>query len=116
MNTARNNAGMEATCPIVVLDENANTISLPLALTTVEEEAFYGIDTQRVDLPNGVQSIGSKAFAGSPSLLLVIIPNTNATIDIDAFECSENVAICAPAGGRVQQYADSCGIPFIPIF
>ena len=44
----------------------ANTIALPDALLTIEEEAFYG-DTsiKNIVLPEGVRSIGARAFANS---------------------------------------------------
>ena len=91
-----------------------SVMKLPAALIEVKEEAFFEINAERIDLPATVQSIGNKAFAEDPSLLLITIPGADVAIAEDAFENSEKVTIMAPSGGTVKQFAESCSIPFIP--
>ena len=89
------------------------TYNLPESLQTIEDEAFYG-DTSigYVSLPDGIQSIGAKAFADS-SLQYISCPPSLTYIAEDAFDgCNELVGI-----GATDSYAcrffDEHGLPFL---
>ena len=88
---------------------------LPAALTTVEAEAFANTGAWEIVLPAAIDSIGENAFAGSENLLLVVIPNENASITGNPFENSDNVTIAAPAPGAVETFATNAQIPFLPL-
>lgn len=92
-----------------------NTLVLPASLTEIGEEAFAGVAAQRIDLPVGIENIGSRAFADSESLCFVVIPNVSVQIDSTAFQNSPYVRIAAPDGGAVKAFAINAGIPFIPL-
>ena len=92
-----------------------NCLILPASTTEIGEEAFAGVAAQRIDLPEGIESIGSRAFADSDSLCFVIIPEAKVQIDSTAFQNSPYVRIAAPANGTVEEFANSAGITFLPL-
>ena len=92
-----------------------NYLMLPASTKEIGEEAFAGVAAQRIDLPVGIESIGSRAFADSDSLCFVVIPEANVQISSDAFENSNYVRIVAPVNGTVEEYANSAGITFLPL-
>ena len=61
------------------------TLTLPSALTTIEEQAFYGTIAEKVVIPGKCQSIGSQAFAFAPNLTVAVIPASVTSIAEDAF-------------------------------
>jgi Lysophospholipase len=64
----------------------AATLTLPEAVKTIEEEAFAGDSSlDEVVLPDGVESIGSRAFANS-SMKSINLPSSLTSIAEDAFE------------------------------
>jgi hypothetical protein len=76
----------------------ADTLTLPADLKAVEAEAFYG-DTSidSVILPEGVVSIGAKAFADS-SLSEITLPSTVTAIAEDAFDSCSLKTVKAASG------------------
>lgn len=56
---------------------------LPINLTSIDEEAFMGIDAEVVLVPESCISIGARAFADCPNLRYVIVPDLDA-IDVAA--------------------------------
>ena len=82
-----------------------NRISLPDALTAIEDEAFRGCAFTHVFLGEHVVSIGSKAFANCENLAYVYIPDSTLTIADDAFNDSPGVVIGCHAGSFAQQFA-----------
>lgn len=68
----------------------AGTLTIPAGTTVIEEEAFYGdASLDEVILPEGLERIESRAFAGS-SVTLLNLPSTLEYIAEDAFEGCEN--------------------------
>ena len=68
-----------------VIPAMADALWLPSGLKSIEEETFY-VDTSldEVEIPNGVISIGSRAFADS-SVKIVYLPDSVQFIADDAF-------------------------------
>ena len=88
-------------------------LNLPDGIVTVEAEAFRGCGENRVVIPDGVESIGANAFADSPNLLMIRLPNSLRKENIDA-SCLSNcprVTVCAPAGSEALQWARDLGFP-----
>ena len=83
-------------------------LRLPEDLAAVEDEAFAGIDAQVVLLPEGVTSIGNRAFSGNASLWMINIPDSVTTIGEDVFlNCSENLLIYGSEESAAQSLAES---------
>ena len=81
------------------LSGSAGTLVLPSDLTRIEDMAFMNAEGFRtVTLPDRLESIGSKAFAGS-SLMRITIPESVTYIAADAFDgISENAYITVTYG------------------
>ena len=78
--------------PIPAL-QDLTILTLPADLRVIEEEAFAGISAQAVFIPATVESIGSRAFADSNSLLYVVTYLSSDQIPADAFEGSNLVVL-----------------------
>ena len=67
-----------------------DTLYLPKGLKVIEEEAFAGIASEMVVVPDGCTAIRSRAFYACPNLTRVILPDSCQDIAADAFEgCGE---------------------------
>ena len=80
--------GISASCTVEV--RNIVYVTLPANLKSIEEEAFAGSAFEGVIIPEGCESIGSRAFADCPNLVYIKIPATVTDIAADAFDgCGE---------------------------
>lgn len=87
--------------------------SLPAKTASIEAEAFAGIACTDLVLPDGLVSIGARAFADCAELLNVYLPASLTDIADDAFEgCSDQVTFICPEGSAAQQYAQEHGFSF----
>lgn len=88
-------------------------MKLPAGLKTIEEEAFVNGSFQTVKIPDGVQTIGIRAFAGCENLERIIIPDSVETIAPDAFEGVDFLVVYCSAGSYAQQYAREHGLVIV---
>ena len=51
------------TAVLILWAASANAASLPADLTVIEDEAFYGVSITELAVPEGVTSIGARAFS-----------------------------------------------------
>ena len=107
MDTMRRRIGLMLTallCLVCAAALGAGTVTLPAGLEEVEEEAFAG-DTAltEVVVPEGVTSIGSRAFAET-GLETITLPSTLVSVASDAFDDKE-LAVIAPSGSWAALYA-----------
>ncbi len=81
-----------------LLPANPAILTLPALLTEVEDEAFMGIAAQRVTVPEGVTTIGERAFAGCENLLVADLPAHLTTLPATAFTAPVTVygEACTP--------------------
>ena len=85
---------------------------LPSNLTSIGDEAFVGIGTYQVTIPEKVETIGSRAFADCDVLFLVIIPDSVTEIAADAFEGSDKMVILCSEGSYAHEYAVKNGVAY----
>lgn len=83
----------------------ADTLTLPADLTVIEAEAFAGdTDITEVILPDNLEKIGSRAFAGT-SLTEVVLPGSLREIAADAFDSPARVTVIAEPGTYAHDWA-----------
>lgn len=87
-------------------------LTLPTAVKEIESEAFLGLKyVTEVVLPDGVETIGERAFAES-SIVRINLPESVTSIADNAFaDCV--LTIYGESGSYAQTYAKENGIPFV---
>ena len=75
----------------------------PSALTTIDQEAFFGTAASFIWLADGVTSIGDGAFAGCEGLRFIRIPRQCTSIGTDAIPAG--VTILCERDSAAEQYA-----------
>ena len=85
----------------------------PSSLISIEEEALRGVPAEIAVIPDGCQSIGSRAFAGCTSLVQVTIPSSVTTIAADAFEGCNALTIITTSGSKAAAFAAAHSIPVL---
>jgi len=99
---------------IPTLVRSARKFELPADLTEIEEEAFAGsIAFGEVVVPDGTETIGSKAFADCSRLVLIEIPDSVTVIADDMLEESSNAVILCSMESEAAAYARNNEIPYI---
>lgn len=90
--------------------ESAEVLTLPAALTIIEEEAFCGATSiGKVIAPEGTIQIKARAFADS-SLAEISLPASLISIADDAFDgCAEGLAVIAAEGSYAHEWAVASG-------
>lgn len=87
-------------------------VKLPASTFYVDDEAFVGNSTiQSVVAPDGLQVIGTRAFADCANLKCITLPDSVSYIAEDAFENTPDVVIFASVGSYAWQWAEKQGIP-----
>ena len=99
---------------IVTLTQSSPKVfTLPAGTTTIRDEAFSGVACTDLVLPDGLVSIGNRAFSDCAGLLNVYLPASLITIAEDAFEgCSDQITFICPDGSAAQAYAQAHGFSF----
>lgn len=90
-------------CTVIV--HAAKPLRLPAALKNIEREAFIGSAAQEIHIPEGVQAISARAFAGCGQLRLVYIPSGVENIASSAFSGSGKPVFITDDYGDVTDYA-----------
>lgn len=88
------------------------TIELPPDTKTIEEEAFCGLgEVEEIRIPDGVEYIGSRAFAGTYTDTIVV-PDSIQYMAEDAFE--ESVILVVGEDSYARDRAIECGYSYSP--
>ena len=109
--TAQFNANIKDVCTVVVRAEDA--VYLPADTVSVGEMAFAKINAAEIVLPEGIQTIGSKAFSDNEHLLIVNLPSTLISIANDAFEGCRQVTLVCTAGSKGEAFAVETGMNYV---
>ena len=90
----------------------SQVLVLPESTKVIEAEAFYGnTSIQEVVLPEGVESIGERAFANS-GVTKVNLPETLTYIAPDAFDRCDGVTVIVVAGTAGEEYAKAANVKY----
>ena len=100
-----------ASCTVIVNPQEK--LTLPGNTVKIQKEAFAGIASGMIVLPDGITTIGSKAFADNDALLLVNLPDSLTSIAADAFDGCANVTLLCAAGSVGEAYAVAQRIPYV---
>ena len=85
----------------------------PHDLRIIEEEAFKGTPEEVIQLTDGVEKIGKRAFAECENLRKIAIPDSVTEIAPDAFDgCPEDMIIFGNAGTAAYTFAREKGFSF----
>ena len=94
------------------MDAGEDVLCLPKAVTSVGDCAFEGMTSISVILPDGCESIASRAFANNLNLAFVYMPDTVISIADDAFEECSKVFFLCESENAAAAYAEAHNIPF----
>ena len=90
-------------------------IDLPEGVESIGYQAFYGTKLGQLTLPSTLKEIGSAAFGSCKSLTKVIAGTGLESIAKDAFQdCRTKLTFYSSEGSYVQQWAESNGFVFKP--
>lgn len=90
----------------------SQVLVLPESTKAIETEAFYGDTSIReVVLPEGVETIGERAFANS-GVTKVNLPETLTYIAPDAFAGCDGVTVIVVAGTPGEEFAKTAGVEY----
>lgn len=88
-------------------------LTLPAALTAIEDEAFRGCGATCVFIPDGVTTIGALTFADCAALEEIHIPASVTSIADDAFNGhSSALTIYSSEKSAAKEHAQKHGIKF----
>lgn len=93
---------------------DGGVLILPSGLQTIEREAFRKTSAQEIRIPDGVVTIGARAFADCDLLTDVWMTGSVRSIASTAFSGAVNCTIHAPSGSAAQTYAQQHGLGFEP--
>lgn len=103
----------DAQITVTVLNEETTSLVLPDAMRFVEEEAFMDSGGKNIVLPNGIEGIGDRAFAGCNNLQTIVFPDTLNEIGQDILDHSDQAVIICGSGSLAQAYADDHRLQYI---
>ena len=96
------------------LPDSPMKLTLPNALTVVEDEAFASLPINIVDFRNTrIASIGDRAFADCSDLLRVYLPSTVTSISTNAFIGCDSLVIYCTEGSYADQWARTNHYPTV---
>jgi hypothetical protein len=90
---------VSSTGMVYVAGESDKLLLLPADLTSIEDEAFAGLEVEKVVIPASCEYVGHRAFANCKSLKIVqFIDGDNVDVEEDFLKGSPNARIVAPEG------------------
>lgn len=90
---------------------NLNGLTLPTAMTEIEEDAFKGSTAAYAVLPDTVTGIGARAFANDKALRFINIPDNLAPAS-DAFAGDDALVAFVSKGSAAENWCRANGIAF----
>ena len=107
-------SGDDTAAYIPMLFSSANRLILPAELKMIAEGAFEGdMSFGEVVLQDGVETIGSRAFADCGRLVKIHVPDSVMQIAADAFANSSNVVLVCESNNTAAQLARRNGWHYV---
>lgn len=85
---------------------------LPASTREIRSEAFKGTDIVEAVLPEGIDTIGSEAFADCAALTRINLPASLRRIAADAFRNCPDLVATVELGSRAQAFCRSAGVRY----
>ena len=104
----------DAACAEEIDSEKERIFVFPSSIEIIEDEAFEGTAVETVVFPEGLISIGSRAFENVLDIKDIYIPDTTAYIADSAFSITSKLTIHGITGSYAKDWANSHEIPFVP--
>lgn len=91
-------------------------VELPLGLELIGSTTFQNTQIRKIVIPKSVKNIGSRTFKDCRKLSCVVFEDGGTTFECDCFDgCSEKLVIKAPSGGFIENFAKQYSKRFKPI-
>jgi len=100
----------KASAAATVTVHRTDAAIVPANTKEIRSGAFTGMPMEEFILPEGVESIGSGAFADCDDLLYVNLPGSLTEIAADAFDADSAVTLVVTNGTYAQEFAESTGL------
>lgn len=84
-------------------------VTLPPTLIRIRDGAFRGSGIYELELPQGMLSIGSQAFAQCEELKKVVIPDSVKEFGEDILKDSPQAVVCCSEGSAAEAWAEKSG-------
>ena len=98
-------------------DPNVTNVVIPDGVTSIGDRAFrFHKSLESITIPNGVTFIGDHAFVFCESLESVTIPNSVTSIEDDTFRYCKNIMIHCYKNSYAEEYAKKNNIPYKIIY
>ena len=98
---------------VMALNSTPAVFEIPEGIRSIGDRAFQGSEgLTELIVPEGVEKIGVDAFSGDTELHVITLPASLKEIGDRAFEYSRSLLIKAPAGSWAEQYARENGYRF----
>lgn len=94
-----------------VVTHPETVVSLPASLSLAADEAFAATAAEEIRVPEGVTTLGSRAFADCSRLRILVLPASLTQLPHDLLADSPHAVIRCPAGSPAAFWALENGIP-----
>ena len=93
--------------------EVTSSISIPAAVTEIEEEAFSSSGAEQIVLHADVANAGSRGFSNNPALKVLLVEGSNTVLADDVLDGSDNVIVICRTDSLAEQWCAAHGVKYV---